>query len=72
MTQIGFKPRVCFTTVSAEPVWKSMSLCWICVYLGAPDIIKEEEGNQFMDSVFQTNDELLNIKTKTVPLESHN
>lgn len=45
---------------------------WIDVYLGPPDVIACDAGNNFIGSAFQGNADMLHICTKSVPVEFAN
>ena len=46
--------------------------CWIDSYLGPPDLITTDAGKNFISKEFKYNAELMGIKVKSVPVESHN
>lgn len=59
-------------TVSTKPLWEALRLCWIDVYLGPPDVIAHDAGKNFMAEGFFANANLLDIRTKSIPIESAN
>lgn len=57
---------------TASDVWRAFRLCWIDVYLGPPDIVVHDAGTNLIAKSFQTNNALMYINTKAVPIESAN
>lgn len=56
----------------AETLWRAMRLCSIDVKLGPLDAVTHDAGKQFGAKGMQTNDNLLNIYIKCVPIEMPN
>lgn len=49
-----------------------MRICGVEVYLGLPDIIKNDTGNLLSFRALQTNAKIVHIKTKAVPIDAEN
>ena len=58
--------------MSAKTLWSALRMCWIDVYLGAPDVIAHDAGKSFMASAFRANADMLHIRTNSIPVESAN
>lgn len=56
--------------MEAETLWKALRGCWIDVYLGPPDFIAHDAGKNFMAAAFQSNSDMLHIRTKAIPVEA--
>lgn len=57
---------------SADELWRAIRLCWIDVYIGPQEVITHDAGKNFMAKSFSTNEDLLKVTTKCVPVESPN
>lgn len=58
--------------MKAETLWKALRMCWIDVYLGPPDMIAHDASKNFMPAAFQSNSDMLHIRTKSIPVEAAN
>lgn len=58
--------------MKADTLWKALRMCWIDVYLGPPDVIAHDAGKNFMANAFQSNSDMLHIRTKSIPVEAAN
>jgi len=47
-------------------------MCWIDVYLGPPNVVAHDAGKNLIARAFQLNANMMNIKTKEIPIESAN
>lgn len=56
--------------VTSDTLWRALRLYWIYVYVGPPVIIAHDAGKNFMGAVFQSNADMLHIRTKSIPVEA--
>jgi len=57
---------------SADDVWRALRMCWIDVYLGPPNVVAHDAGKNLIARTFQLNANIMNIETKSIPIESPN
>lgn len=65
-----FQATLWLRTVSAESTWRALHACWIDVYLGPPDIIAHDAGKNFMARAFQSNADMLHMRTMMILVET--
>jgi hypothetical protein len=59
-------------SMSAESLWRAQRMSWIYVYLGPPDVIAHDAGNNFMGAAFLAKADMMHIPNKSIPVESSN
>ena len=57
---------------SAETVWSTFLCMWVHPYVGAPHILRVDQGSQFISELFYRNCSSLGILVKYIPVESPN
>lgn len=53
-------------------LWLALRIRWIDIYLGPPDVIVHDADKNFMGAAYHVNKEMLQIRTKSIPVESGN
>ena len=66
-----FQARRWLKNVSAQYVWDRLRLCWIDIYLGPPDLVTIDAGEQFMAKKFRQYAANMGIIIKNAPIETH-
>ena len=58
--------------MTGQTAWDIFRLCWMDTYIGPPDLLVHDAGTNFASREFQTNAQVMGIRTKIVPVEAHN
>lgn len=65
-----FRTARWLSKMSSENLWLALRRCWIDVYLCPPDVIDHDAGKNVLGEAFQTNLDMLHIRTKAIPVKA--
>lgn len=69
---INFQSAKWLKYMTSNTLCRTLRMCWIDVYVGLRDLVAQHALKSFMAALFQSNPDMLHIRTKSIPAESAN